>query len=61
MHIHKVEFYKKSKARFDEDDEFKDRARKEVLALLCVCVCVCPRACVPSDGFRTPTACCLVC
>ena len=46
MHIHKVEFYKKSKARFDEDDEFKDRARKEVLALLCVCVCVCLCVCV---------------
>jgi arginyl-tRNA synthetase len=28
-----VEFYKKSKVRFDEDDEFKDRSRKEVVAL----------------------------
>ena len=28
-----VEFYKKSKVRFDEDEEFKDRSRKEVVAL----------------------------
>ena len=47
MHIHKVEFYQKSKARFDEDDEFKDRARKEVLALLCVCAVGLPAAFVP--------------
>ena len=28
-----VDFYKKAKMRFDEDDEFKDRSRKEVVAL----------------------------
>lgn len=28
-----VEFYKKSKARFDEDNDFKERSRKEVVAL----------------------------
>jgi arginyl-tRNA synthetase len=28
-----VEFYKKAKVRFDEDDEFKERSRKEVVAL----------------------------
>ena len=28
-----VEFYKKAKVRFDEDDEFATRSRKEVVAL----------------------------